>query len=188
MEEGEERGGLCACEALTASTVGTGDCQAAAKYTQGSVSGSSSALSEQRFRFSDKRGILLAEVKWQLWQWRGRGLGTPANVCEDLTCRRLIGTRRWRGGCGSCHRGPQISSQKDWGCPALFLPRDLWGFSVSVCFIRTLQKISDLESFTFKIELLFIRKHQERSSMSDKNFTHQPDRKWEKDLIINSDH
>lgn len=51
------RWGGGASEALTASTVGMGDCQAAAKYTQGSESGSSSALSERSFRFSDKRGF-----------------------------------------------------------------------------------------------------------------------------------
>lgn len=60
---------------------------------------------------------MLAEVKWQLWQGRGRGLGTSANVSEDLTCRRVIGTIGDGGG-GSCHGGPQISSRKDWGCPA----------------------------------------------------------------------
>lgn len=53
-EVGEEEE---ACEPLTVSTVGMGDCQAAAKYTQGSVAGSSSALSERRFRFSDKSGL-----------------------------------------------------------------------------------------------------------------------------------
>lgn len=48
---------VCACTALTASTVGMGDCQAAVKYTQGSFSGSSSALSKPGVRFSDKRGF-----------------------------------------------------------------------------------------------------------------------------------
>lgn len=128
--------------ALTASTVGMGDCQAAAKYTQGSVSGSSSALSEQRFRFSDnekkknRRGFVLAEVKWQLWQGRGRGLGTSANVSEDLTCRRVIGTIDDGGG-GSCHGGPQISSRKDWGCPARGLCVFYGNTTKNICFTQS---------------------------------------------------
>lgn len=66
-------------EALTASTVGMGDCQAAAKYTQGSVSGSSSALSEPRFRFSDKRGF--CSLKSSDSCDRGEVAGWGPSVC-----------------------------------------------------------------------------------------------------------
>ncbi len=55
--EAVEEGRPVCTRASDSSTVRMGDCQAAAKYTQGSDSGSSSALSEQRFRFSDKRGF-----------------------------------------------------------------------------------------------------------------------------------
>ena len=93
-------GGQRACEALTAPTVGMGDCQAAAKYTPGSVSGSSAALSEL-LTFSDKSAF--CSLKSSDSCDRGEvGAGTPpvcvcVCVCVDLTDREMS-------------RGPQTSA------------------------------------------------------------------------------
>lgn len=79
--------------ALTASTVGMGDCQAAAKYTQGSVSGSSSALSERRFRFSDnnkKKNRRRVCARW-----------------SQVTV--VTGERSRAGDLCECERGPDLS-------------------------------------------------------------------------------
>lgn len=99
-------------EALTASTVGMGDCQAAAKYTQGSFSGSSS-------------GFLIKGVsaRWSqvtvVTGERSRVGDLCECVLEDLTCRRLIGTLWWTG-TGTGGGGSQRqANQKNWVCPEL---------------------------------------------------------------------
>jgi len=74
------REGRWACKALTASTVGMGDCQAAAKYTLGSDSGSSSALSKPCLRFSDKRGFCLLKSSDSCDRGEVAGWG-PLHMC-----------------------------------------------------------------------------------------------------------
>ena len=133
-------GGGPACEPLTASTVGMGDCQAAAKYTLGSVSGSSSALSEPRFRFSDKSALESQETV--VTGERSR----VGDLCvrEDLTCRRLIGTigdgRGWGGGAGVVTEVPRYPGKRTEVVRLSLAP----GFVLcllDMCVTATLQKV-----------------------------------------------
>lgn len=79
-----------------------GDCQAAAKYTLGSVP---RLCESQASGFLIKQAFCLLKSSDSCDRREVAGWG-PRCMCvfEDLTCRKLIGTRQQGG--GSCHRGP----------------------------------------------------------------------------------
>lgn len=129
--------GRWVCEALTASTVGMGGCQAAAKYTLGSVP---RLCQSQASGFLIKRAFCSLKSSDSCDRREVAGWG-PRWMCvfEDLTCRKLIGTRQ-RSGRELSQRPPQTSkSQKDWGCPALSCLQ--FFFCVKVNDKTTLQEI-----------------------------------------------